>query len=350
MGEILVGTLRRLLGKALGSGGPGFFFPLEPHRWYRPAGLSIRADDRWKIYRITKPSVPDNIYGLGGHAFVSTAPGAFAGLRCGGDCAWKDVDTLYIYYLAEPHGGTLEITPAKGKPLRLDTRSPTRTTAVARFELVPGVPDLTLKVVSGRVRLFGGAFERSAGGLVLDAIPVLGARSNRWLRNNQEEFQRQLAARPYDLVVLVYGTNESEGDRVASGPYAEALAKLLGSIRRALPGGSVLVVSAPTRGQRTQGKVQTRKIMATLRGLQQQAAQQAGAAFFDLWQAMGGEVGAASWYKQRWLSGDLTHLTRGGGEEAGRLLFKDLKTAWATSQTRGSGGLGAGPVGKGATP
>ncbi len=350
MGEILVGTLRRLLGKSLGSGGPGFFFPLEPHRWYRPAGLSIRADDRWKIYRITKPSVPDHIYGLGGHAFVSTAPGAFAGLRCGSDCRWQDVDTLYIYYLAEPHGGTLELSTATGQKLRLDTRSPNKTTAVQRFDLTPGTPDLTMKVLSGRVRLFGGAFERSKGGVVLDSVPVLGGRSNRWLRNDQAEFKKQLAARPYDLVVLVYGTNESEGDGVASKPYLEALTRLLTSLREALPEGSALVVSAPARGQRQGGKVQTRKITATLRALQQDAARQTGAAFFDLWQAMGGEEGAASWYKRSWLSGDLTHLTRGGGEEAGRLLFKDLKSSWLPSPSRASGGLGVGVLGKGATP
>lgn len=326
MGEIVTGTLRDLLTGGFGDGGPGFVFPLRPTRWYGPMGLRVAENDDWRIHRITTPSTSDGLYGLGGHSFKANGSGSRAFVRCGGNCRWSDVSKVFVYYLAAPGGGSLELKTGKGEVLQLDTSGKQKASRMAVFDVQPQRPDLELRALSGSPRIFGVAFERAGAGVVLDAVPVVGARSYRWTRNDRQQWAAQLKERPYDMVVLVYGTNESEGGNPRAAEYTKALSQVVDTLKDANPATSVLVVSAPARGERKDGNIRTRAVTGVLRDLQRRVARARGCAFFDLWAAMGGEGGAKKFFgaRPRLISGDLTHLTREGGAWVGSQLFSGL--------------------------
>jgi len=85
-------------------------------------------------------------------------------------------------------------------------------------------------------------------------------------------------------------------------------------------------MSPMDRGERTRGVIKTLPIMPRIVELQHQIAMESGCAFFDTFQAMGGEGTMARWYdnKPRLVNADYTHPLPGGAAVVGKLLDQAL--------------------------
>ena len=58
-----------------------------------------------------------------------------------------------------------------------------------------------------------------------------------------------------------------------------------------------------------------------LRRAQREAALEAGVAFWDVYEAMGGEDGMVNYVKRNWAAKDYTHLSFQGGRELANALY-----------------------------
>ena len=84
----------------------------------------------------------------------------------------------------------------------------------------------------GDVRMFGVALERDQPGVVYDALGANGARIRLWDAMSEENWADQLALRKPALVILQYGTNESEDDDFRRATYEAALDRVLTKMAR----------------------------------------------------------------------------------------------------------------------
>jgi len=191
------------------------------------------------------------------------------------------------------------------------------------------------------VRLFGAVLENDGPGVVYDSLGVNGAYAGLLATvMNEEHWREQLQHRNPNLVVINYGTNESQyanADQMQS--YERDLREVVRRVRSALPNSSILILSPMDRGQRAAGgKIITKPSIPMIVEMQRRVALETGCAFFDTFKAMGGPGTMAKWHagtgKNHYVGGDLTHPTTEGAEIVGRLIYEALNDGYAKYRAR----------------
>lgn len=327
MGDYVTQTVRRLLQKKFGDAGHGFSLPGPAWPWYRRDNLRLSASDGWDVYRLTSPTIADGHYGLGGATFVARPPGEWARFEPIGEDLGAAVSRFQVLYLAQPRGGVFEMD-VDGRGVEVRTRADRPASRVAEITVPDGPHRFTLRTRGGgEVRLFGVVLERPGPGVVYDSLGINGARARLFTRYDAEHWHEQIRLRRPDLLVLHFGTNESQNPRLGAARYREELSHTVGLLRQALPGVSCLLVAPMDRAERTpSGDLVTRPVIRRIVRVQREVAYAQGCAFWNTWLAMGGEGSMGRWMRMRppLGGGDLTHPTRRGAERLGAMLFAAL--------------------------
>ena len=310
--------LRAKLQALLGDGGPGFVFAAPPHPYCQHRAVARVVGEGWHVHGISTVVPPDRLLGLGGSA------------ECDGGGTIKlvptgAVSTLELHYLAQPHGGTLDIAVDTKVVQTIATAAAAKKGSFATVALPPG-KRIELRA-TGRVRLFGASLE-AAKGAVVDNLGVVNATAKAMRNNNMDaHWRNQLAHRASDLVVIMYGTNEAEWLRPSGAGMAEhekVLGELLGTVRAALPDASCLVVSPLDQLDYTDDKLPPRDSIPAMVAAQRRAALAHGCAFWDTYTWMGGKGASKSWFARGLMVKDFQHPTSEGAEQIADALFAGL--------------------------
>lgn len=323
--DFVSGALRRMFQSRFGDSGHGFILTANPWEWYFHNDVSHWASEGWSMSRITGPLSGDGMYGLGGVSFRSAeVASAGFGTADKGDYG-RNVSRFDLYYLEQPHGGDVEVKVG-GKYSAFSTRGPVKASRVYSVEVPDGAAQFVLKTRgSGDVRLFGVALERDQPGVVYDALGANGARGKLWESMNEAHWADQMALRKPALVILQYGTNESEDPMLDGEVYRKQLSSLIRKVKAAAGGAAVLVMAPLDRAERLErGELRTRKIIPQIVAMQQSVAHDEGVAFWNAFEAMGGTGSLARWVhaEPQLASWDLTHPTPAGAERIATLFYK----------------------------
>lgn len=315
----ITNVVREKLQALLGDGGPGFVFAAPPHPYCEHMAVQRVVGGAWAVHGVSTTGSADHLLGLGGDA-ESDGDGTIRFVPHAGTAS---VD---VHYLAQPHGGKLEVV-ADGKAVStVDTASEAKKASFARVELPAGTKKIELRA-HGRVRLFGASLE-AARGAVVDNLGVVNATAKQ-LRNNNlpEHWQNQLAHRDADLVVIMLGTNEAEwlaAKGAGMQEHEQIVNELLASVRTAQPQGSCLVISPMDQLDWRDEKMPPRASVPAMVEAQRRAAEAHGCAFWDAYAWMGGKGASAGWYKKGLIVKDFQHPTTEGAALIGGALFEGL--------------------------
>ena len=311
-------ALRRELQADLGDGGPGFVFAAAPHPYCQHRAVTRIMNDSWTVWGVSTAVPPDHLLGLGGSAegdgtirFVPTS------------AAVRAID---LYYLAQPHGGKIDVVADKTVLATVATTAASKQAGYASAEIPEGTRRVELRA-SGRVRLFGAALEGSSGAVV-DNLGVINATAKQ-LRNNiaSEHLRDELAHRAPDLAIVMLGTNEAEWLRAHGAGMEEhekLFTELLGTFRAANPTGSCLVISPLDQIDWRDDTMPPRTSVPAMVDAQRRAAQANGCAFWDVYTWMGGKGSSKGWYARGLVGKDFQHPTTRGAEMIATALHAAL--------------------------
>ena len=334
--DYVSGTVRRRMQARFGDAGHGFILIANPWEWYFHNDVFHASSGEWSASRLAGPWASDGMYGLGGVSFSSYGGGtAWFGTAPRGDFG-KRVSRFEIYYLEQPGGGDIELAVHGGMAERIATRGEEKISRVHTVRTADGEGKLTVRAVGGGpVRLFGVALERDEPGGVYDALGSHAAMAIFWQRQNRAHWKEQLALRDPSLVLLQYGTNESEAG-FNRADYEAALGDLVDEVKEVSGGAAVLIVAPLDRAMNRSGRLVTRPIIMNLVASQQRVAIDHGVAFWNTFEAMGGEGSMAAWTRARPELGgsDLTHPTPLGAEVLGDMLSDALIHAYEAWRAR----------------
>ena len=155
---------------------------------------------------------------------------------------------------------------------------------------------------------------------------------------NEQHWAEQLRHRNPDLLILNYGTNESQyasDDQMTR--YEKDLREVVRRARAALPAVSILIVSPMDRGRHAAGgRVTTLDSIPKIVEMQHRVARDTGCGFLSLYAAMGGEGTMARWHDGRHhlVGGDLTHPNADGGITVGVLIYNALIEGYSDYRAR----------------
>jgi lysophospholipase L1-like esterase len=318
--DLITGDARDLLQERFGNAGPGFVLIAKPWAWYSHHGVDVSGTD-WKI-ETAAGSMHEANYGLGGAIFTGPV-GASSTIHL----IAHNSTSIEVQYVAQPNSGTLDIS-ADGTPAgSIKTATDTRQNAASSIPLPPNTRVVTLQVSGSPVQLFGVAFSTQQRGLTYDSIGLNGASTTVISRAfNPTTFALALQHRNPDLVVINYGTNESSFPAYVEKQYEPELIRAIARVRAALPNASILIMTPMDRGERTGDAISTMPAIPEIVAIQQRVARQTGCAFFNTYQAMGGNGTMSRWYDAHptLVSADLIHPTPQGARIVAQLLTGQL--------------------------
>ncbi len=345
--DFISGTMRRKLQKDFGDAGHGFILIANPWEWYFHNDVDHGASSGWTSSRITGPFAGDGLYGLGGVVFKGAGANAFFATTTKGDYGRK-VSKFELFYLEHPQGGDVELSVesatkipgSKPEVVRFSTKGPakvSRKKSVAVTTPIENGAKLSVRAFgNGEDRLYGVVLEGDGPGVTYDALGANGARVRLLKGIDADHWKEQMALRDPALLVFQYGTNESEEGSVAK-DYEEVLGEVLDRARAAAPNAACLVAAPLDRAEKggTDG-LRTKKVIPKLVDAQARVAKAHGCAFWNTFQAMGGEGSMAKWVRARPAlgSGDFTHPTPAGAEVIGDLLHKSVLAGYEAWQAK----------------
>ena len=336
----ITGTARRLLQERFGDAGHGFILVDRPWEWYGHQSITFTSSGGWTGDSLMNPMTKDGMFGLGGVTFhPSAGKSTRFGPATSGDTG-KNFSSADIYYLAQPGGGQFSVSVNGDSSQIISTDTDAAKSAFREIKAArPGANTFEIKTVSGGVRMFGAVLENDGPGVVYDSLGVNGAYAGLLARAmNEPHWAEQLRHRQPDLLILNYGTNESEyasDDQMAR--YERDLREVVRRVHAALPTVSILIVSPMDRGKHAAGgRVTTLDSIPKIVEMQHRVARDTGCGFLNLFAAMGGEGTMARWHEGRHhlVGGDLTHPTADGAITVGVLIYHAIVEGYADYRGR----------------
>lgn len=320
--DLITGDVRMLLQKRFGNAGQGFVLIAKPWAWYQHQGVKISGSG-WQMDPASRFISKDGLFGLGGVSFIG-ATGAHDAI----EYTETGPTEFELWYLAQPDGGKVKLL-VDGAPLgEVDTSQSAQGPGFATLQTPEPVHTLQIQVDSGRVRLFGVAAGRPGPGVLYDSLGMNGASITVMTRMfNRDFWTAELRHRAPNLVIINYGTNEADFAPYVNGPYEKDLREAVKRVQAAVPEASLMLMSPMDRGHRVGlDEIETMPTIPKIVEIQKRVAAETGCAFFNTFEAMGGEGTMARWYQgeRRLVSADLIHPIPAGGRIVANAFVREL--------------------------
>ncbi len=333
-------AIRKRLQARFGDAGHGFHVMAPPNTSYRHKGVKFSHNDRWKLCFITRKCRSDGRYGLGGTTTSSYGGGTS---RFAPDPRHSSghVSMFEIWYVGAQRGGKIRYRIDREEPVVFETGRSDGPEELEdrwrRIEVEDGPHKIRVEALGGgKTRIYGVVMERNGPGVVWDGLALVGAFTKRMLEFDPEHLRSQLEHRQPELAVFTFGGNDMIRASMPMEQYVDEYRRVIHSVKTARPEAACLIMAPLDHGIRKGSRIVSRPVVSTMVEAQRQVAQKEGCAFFDTYQAMGGEGSAGRWYSRspRLISGDLSHVTFKGQIVIGELFYRALMEAYVNYRRR----------------
>lgn len=322
--DILTADLREMLQQRYGGCGVGFVTITSMTNGFRP---TVRHNfSGWQSH-----SVMDSVrfdrskQGLSGHYFV---PSRGASVELRGQTSYASrLDTCRqagIFFFCSRDTVTLTACINRGTPL---TRTFPPSADLQEWVVTGNIGSVRWTVERADSALFYGLAMDDTTGIAVDNFSLRGT-SGLNLRSvpvwMMREFNEQ---RPYDLIILQYGLNVATERGKNYDRYIAGMQTTLQQLKAAFPQAAILVVSVGDRDYKTEeGDLRTMPGIKNLVRYQQHLAAEEAVAFWNMFEAMGGEGSMAALVhaKPSMANYDYTHINFRGGRHLAGLLYEAL--------------------------
>lgn len=185
------------------------------------------------------------------------------------------------------------------------------------------------------LRLFGASFE-DGGGLYVDNFSLRGNSGISLTGISNKMLSRFNGYRHYKLVILQFGLNMVVEDSLNYKAYVRRMVKVINNLKKCFPEASFLLMSVSDRSSNSTGKFETMNAIPAMRNAQRMIAQETKIAFWDMYQAMGGENSMVRFVtsKPALAAKDYTHLNFRGGKILASAMVKSLLFSHARHQEK----------------
>lgn len=327
-GDRITAYLREAFQDRYGGSGPGLNCVLDPQH-INPS-IWLNNNEHWQlksIYDRNRDKIR-NTYGLmGQYAFL---PAENTGLIKMSRSPWAEAHASNyqsIRLFIAPHPGSVMITGTiKNIEVINDTLASSSNLTEINWSFPQVSPSLAINIKSDKeIAVLGCALD-SISGVAVDNIALRGQSSPLLHRTDADLFKAMGEHLNIGMVILQYGTNMIPMETANYGFYKKILAKQFDLLTKYLPDIPVLFVGIADAAKSYEGKVESYKHLKELRNAQKELALQYGFAYFDLFEAMGGEGTIIDWTKSDppLALTDYVHFSRHGGEKAANFITKAL--------------------------
>ena len=249
--DFFSGELRRRLQARFGIGGAGYLTAGKPHLGVRSDIAKVTTSSGW-TYQALQKSEDVSQFWLSGFNAVSTTPGN--SITYSSDTAMS-FDSIEVEAVRQPHGGTLEVRldgmlegafdlgGAAIEPIVFRLRPKVK--AVEKFRQLEIRTSGDGPVVISSVGIYN-----SRAGVSLSSVGFPGATISILNKFAPNLFADALRRIDPQIVILAFGTNEADNDKLNEASYSATYEGVINKIKAALPSASIVVVAPPDGEER----------------------------------------------------------------------------------------------------
>lgn len=322
-GDILTADLREMLQDKYGGCGVGYS-PITS------ISSGFRMTTRQTAEGFTRHSIMDSVYfdrslqDISNHYFKADAE---ASIRFRGQTRnYAHLDTFYhAAFFFNPYEEATISAVVNGKGA-LSKKYKGNQLQVAEVEGKIGSVTFSVQEADTSALFYGVAMDGDSG-IALDNLSMRGASGINVRAVPAKMMRRFYELRPYDLVILQYGLNVATKLGSNYDSYYKSMKSTIDHIKECFPRAGILVVSVADRDYKTpEGEVRTMPGIRNLVRYQQNLAAEEGVAFWNMFEAMGGNESMKTLVdaKPSMANYDYTHINVRGGRHLAGLLFEAL--------------------------
>ena len=320
-GDILTSKLRELLQQHFGGRGAGYV-PMES----TTAGFrrTIRQTfGGWTAHRAVDSQGYVGTYSNITGCYFNASAGAWINLS-GADSPYPHTTscTSSSFYYVGGTGAGYATAIVNGT----DTThfSLTSGSTVGYAEVKGDIRSVRWSIRNPGNMVFLGASMDSETGVIVDNFAMRSA-SGWHLKSIQPTMMSGFhQARPYDLVIVMYGLNVAGNRNSEYNNYCNMLMGAINNLKEGMPGASILIVGCSDRETRSGDGFHTMKGVLGLIQAQKRVAINCNVAFWNLYEAMGGEGSIVTMVNNGEANRDYTHINMKGGDRIAKYLYDAL--------------------------
>ena len=187
----------------------------------------------------------------------------------------------------------------------------------------------------GAPDLYGVAFDCQRG-IALDNVGMRGSSGIEFTQINRSFYREQFKKLNVKFLIIQYGVNVIPNVRDDYNFYKYSLSKQLKYLKSLDPDLDILVVGVSDMSRKEGTAYESYPNVKLVRDAQKAAAFEAGCAFWDLYEAMGGENSMISWVNADPPMGhtDYTHFTPRGAKLVAEMLYSELMRSYEDYKNR----------------
>lgn len=182
---------------------------------------------------------------------------------------------------------------------------------------IEGVPNkITLSFPEETKALFYGVAldaNKKMGGIAVDNFSLRGSSGLTLINLDSEIAERMDTLRHYQLIVLQYGLNVMQENRLDYRGYADKMRKVVTQLKQLFPESDILIMGPPDHTGKVNGQMATMPGMLALRKAMHAVARDTEVVFWDTYGAMQVGGGMVAFVKKGWAAKDYTHMSFRGG-------------------------------------
>ena len=190
----------------------------------------------------------------------------------------------------------------------------------------PSFEEMTLEFKAHKSpQLYGVCFDCN-GGVAVDNVGMRGSSGIEFLRIDKDFFSREMIKMNVRLLILQYGVNVVPGEMESYKWYENKMYTRIRRLKALNPNMNILVVGVSDMSKKVEEDMVSYPNVKLIRDAQRNAAKRSGVAFWDLYEAMGGENSMVAWVEaEEPLAGaDYTHFNSKGARMVASMLYNAI--------------------------
>lgn len=240
-----------------------------------------------------------------------------------------------VKLLVNDHNGKFKATiSARDLQQKHALESPGKGIHLLQCQLDTEATSLSIKM-SGSSDIYGIMVDDGYG-VNVDNIPLRGCSGTIFTQLKDTMLQRCYELADVGIILLQFGGNSVPAlyNDASIQKFKESTSKQIRYIRSLYPKAKIVYIGPSDMSTRKGGSLRTYPCLPGLITALKEAAHENGAAYWDLYAAMGGENSMIQWVKSGWAGPDYVHFTPKGAEIMGDIMAKSFEEAYHFYQMR----------------
>lgn len=237
----------------------------------------------------------------------------------------QQVNNIKLLY-NNVHKPTKVNVAINGTPTYSDILLPTSQFTIKEWPIKTDYTNIKIEVNGAESPDFYGVSLDCESGISVDNIGLRGSSIINFSDMRTTNLSSMLGKMKAKLVVLQFGVNVVPSIAQDYKYYENMIFRQISALKKSDPDISVLVIGVSDMSRKNGLEYESYPNIAKIRDAQRNAAFRSGSAFWDLYEAMGGENSMLSWVQNKpaYAGKDYTHFNNRGAAVVGKMIYEAL--------------------------